>query len=52
MEQQNENNRLRILQLKMNKSEIAHLDIINRRLREYWDIICIQELHVTKSGHI
>ncbi|KXN90720.1 hypothetical protein AN958_03662, partial [Leucoagaricus sp. SymC.cos] len=38
--------------LNMNKLEIAHLDLINRKLREYWNIICIQELQVTKFGHI
>ncbi|KXN87337.1 hypothetical protein AN958_08962 [Leucoagaricus sp. SymC.cos] len=52
MEQQTENNRLRIFQLNMNKSETAHLNLINRKLGEYWDIVCIQELHITKLGHI
>ncbi|KXN81037.1 hypothetical protein AN958_06283 [Leucoagaricus sp. SymC.cos] len=51
-EQQTENNRLRIFQLNMNKSETAHLDLINRKLGEYWDIVCIQEPHITKLGHI
>ncbi|KXN92805.1 hypothetical protein AN958_05219 [Leucoagaricus sp. SymC.cos] len=52
MEQQTKNNRLRIFQLNMNKLETAHLDLINRKLGEYWDIVCIQELHITKIGHI
>ncbi|KXN89368.1 hypothetical protein AN958_05701 [Leucoagaricus sp. SymC.cos] len=52
MEQQTKNNRLRIFQLNINKSETAHLDLINRKIREYWDIVCIQEPHVMKFSHI
>ncbi|XP_006457370.1 hypothetical protein AGABI2DRAFT_71908, partial [Agaricus bisporus var. bisporus H97] len=44
--------RLRILQINMNRSEAAHLDLINRNLGKYWDIICLQEPHITKYGNI
>ncbi len=45
-------NRLRILQLNMNKSEAAHLDLLNRNLPKFWDIVCLQEPHITKRGNI
>ncbi|KAJ3557254.1 hypothetical protein NP233_g11792 [Leucocoprinus birnbaumii] len=44
--------RLRILQINMNKSEAAHLDLINRNLADNWDIVCLQEPHITKYGNI
>jgi exonuclease III len=47
-----QNRRLRILQLNLNKSVTAHLDLINRDIKGEWDIVCIQELHITKYGHI
>jgi exonuclease III len=36
----------------MNRSESAHLDLLNRNLARYWDVICLQEPHITKFGHI
>ena len=43
---------LRVFQLNLNKSEIAHLDIINRALSINWDIILIQEPYLTHLGHV
>src|ERR1700735_4842488 len=45
-------NRLQILQLNLNKSEKAHLDLINSALGKQWDIILIQEPYLTFLGHI
>ncbi|EKM76761.1 hypothetical protein AGABI1DRAFT_44539, partial [Agaricus bisporus var. burnettii JB137-S8] len=45
-------NRMRILQINMNRSEAAHLDLINRNLAKHWDVICLQEPHITKHGNI
>jgi ribonuclease HI len=45
-------NRLRILQLNLNKSEKAHLDLINGALSRSWDILLIQEPYLTHLGHI
>ncbi|KAF8156805.1 hypothetical protein B0H34DRAFT_617735, partial [Crassisporium funariophilum] len=39
---------LRILQINLNKSEKAHLDLLNGLLGTKWDIVLIQEPHVTK----
>ncbi|KAF7783210.1 hypothetical protein Agabi119p4_2586 [Agaricus bisporus var. burnettii] len=36
----------------MNRSEAAHLDLINRNLGKNWDVICLQEPHITKYGNI
>ena len=44
--------KLRILQINLNKSEKAHLDIINERVSEKYDIMLIQELHTTKFNAI
>ena len=44
--------RLRLLQLNLNKSEKAHLDLINGSLGKNWDIILIQEPYLTHLGHI
>lgn len=44
--------RLRILQINLNKSEAAHLDIINKNLARNWDVICLQEPHLTRLGNI
>jgi hypothetical protein len=49
---QPENRRLQILQINMNRSETAHLDLINCNLGKYWDVICLQEPHITKHGNI
>ena len=45
-------NRLRILQLNLNKSQKAHLDLINGPLGKDWDVILIQEPYITPLGHI
>jgi hypothetical protein len=45
-------NRLRILQLNVNKSEKAHLALINRASGKNWDIVLIQEPYITFLGHI
>lgn len=45
-------NRLRIIQLNLNKSEKAHLDFINKAPGELWDIILIQEPDITYLRHI
>ena len=42
-----ENEKLCILQLNLNKSEKAHLEIINERLSSEYDIILIQEPYTT-----
>lgn len=39
-------NRLRILQINLNKSEKGHLDLINKPLDRAWDIILVQEPHI------
>ena len=41
------NGQLRILQINLNKSEKAHLDIINERVSNSYDIILIQEPYTT-----
>jgi hypothetical protein len=41
-------NRLRILQINLNKSEKVHLDLLNGLLGTKWDVVLIQEPHVTK----
>jgi hypothetical protein len=38
---------LRILQINLNKSEKAHLELINDKLSTNWDILLIQEPHTT-----
>ena len=43
---------LRILQLNLNKSEVAHLDLINSAPGRNWDIILIQEPYLTFLGHV
>src|SRR5271168_4615466 len=43
----NTNARIRLLQINLNKSEKAHLDIINEQSSQEFDIILIQEPHTT-----
>ena len=43
----NNNDRLWLLQINLNKSERAHLDIINEQLCQEYDVILIQEPHTT-----
>jgi ribonuclease HI len=43
---------LRILQINLNKSEKAHLDIINEKVSQNYDIILIQEPHTTAFNAI
>lgn len=45
--QETKHKKLRILQINLNKSEKAHLDIINRNVSQMYDIILIQEPHTT-----
>jgi hypothetical protein len=45
-------NRLRILQINLNKSEKAHLDLLNGPLGTKWDVVLLQEPHVTKFNTI
>ena len=40
---------LHILQINLNKSKIAHLDLISYIKGKDWDIILIQELHITNK---
>lgn len=40
---------LRILQINLNKSRIAHLDLIGYIKGKDWDIILIQEPHITNK---
>ena len=44
---QNRPNTLQILQINLNKSEKAHLDLINNKLTNNWDLVLIQEPHTT-----
>ena len=44
--------RLRILQINLNKSSKAHLELYNKVLKKDWDIIMVQEPHVTAMGNI
>ena len=50
-DQENPNN-LVILQINLNKSEKAHLDIINEKVSEKYDIMLIQESYTTKFNAI
>ncbi|EDQ98018.1 uncharacterized protein LACBIDRAFT_316554 [Laccaria bicolor S238N-H82] len=44
--------RLRILQINLNKSSKAHLELYNKVSRKDWDIVMVQEPHVTAMGNI
>ena len=48
----NANEKLRMLQLNLNKSEKAHLDIINENLSQDYDLILIQEPYTTTFNAI
>ncbi len=39
----------RILQINLNKSEKAHLDLLNRVKGDDWDVILIQEPHTVNN---
>ena len=41
------NEKIQLLQLNLNKSERAHLDIINKNLSQDYDLILIQEPYTT-----
>jgi len=43
--------RLRILQINLNKSSGAHLDILNNAFSGQWDIVLLQEPHITQFGN-
>ena len=51
-DQQNTNNRLRILQINLNKSEKAHLNIINEKVSKNYDLMLIQEPYTTTFNAI
>ncbi|KIJ95236.1 hypothetical protein K443DRAFT_28688, partial [Laccaria amethystina LaAM-08-1] len=44
--------RLRILQINLNKSSKAHLELYNRVSKKEWDLVLVQEPHVTTLGNI
>jgi hypothetical protein len=44
--------RLRILQVNLNKSQKAHLELYNRVSGKEWDIVLVQEPHLTFTGNI
>jgi len=44
--------RLRILQINLNKSSKAHLELYNRVSKKEWDLVLVQEPHVTTMGNI
>ncbi|EDQ99743.1 uncharacterized protein LACBIDRAFT_315285 [Laccaria bicolor S238N-H82] len=44
--------RLQILQINLNKSSKVHLELYNKLSRKDWDIILVQEPHVTAMGNI
>jgi ribonuclease HI len=44
--------KIRILQINLNKSERAHLDIINENISKRYDVILIQEPHTTTFNAI
>jgi hypothetical protein len=44
--------KIRILQINLNKSEKAHLDIINEKVSQNYDIMLIQEPYTTKFNAI
>jgi hypothetical protein len=46
------NNSLRILQINLNKSEKAHLDILNSKVSQNYDIMLIQEPYATAFNGI
>ena len=45
-------NRLQILQININKLSKACLDLIKGALAKKWDLILIQEPHITFLGHV
>ena len=49
---QENTNSIRILQINLNKSEKAHLDIINENVSKNYDLILIQEPHTTTFNAI
>ena len=48
----NQEVKIRIMQCNLNKSERAHLDIINERVSQKYDIMLIQEPYTTKFNAI
>jgi hypothetical protein len=49
---QQEEQTLTIMQINLNKSEKAHLDIINEDVSQKYDIILVQEPHVTTFNKV
>jgi 2-methylaconitate cis-trans-isomerase PrpF len=50
--QEDNTTKIRILQINLNKSERAHLDIINERISSEFDIMLIQEPYATAFNAI
>ena len=50
--QENQEVKIRILQCNLNKSERAHLDIINEKVSQKYDVMLIQEPYTTKFNAI
>ena len=50
--QQDDTKKIAILQINLNKSERAHLDIINENVSQKYDIILIQEPYTTTFNMI
>jgi hypothetical protein len=50
--QEDQTIKIRILQINLNKSEKAHLDIMNEKISNKYDIILIQEPHATGFDNI
>jgi hypothetical protein len=46
------NTKIRILQINLNKSRKVHLDLVNEDLSKNYDIILIQEPHITQFNTI
>ncbi|PPQ84288.1 LOW QUALITY PROTEIN: hypothetical protein CVT25_013226 [Psilocybe cyanescens] len=51
-EGQPDSKQLRFLQINLNKSEVAHKELLNSGLSSKYDIILIQEPHITFYDHI
>jgi ribonuclease HI/exonuclease III len=49
---QNQPTTLRILQINLNKSEKAHLELLNNLKGTNWDIVLVQEPHVTSFSNV
>jgi hypothetical protein len=50
--QQENNEKLKIIQINLNKSEKAHMELINDGVSQKYNIMLIQELHYTSFNKI